>query len=301
MLDAHFGKEESEEMEDLGDGSDGRFATTTGNSLLDGDSGREAFDVIEVRLFQLARKLAGVGRHRVKKAALSFGEQDVKGEGRFSGARKTGDDNKFVERDVEGDVFEVVMSETVKRNLRSEMRLLLFWSFLGNTTGDRGHGLGSVGFRFGEFFRGSFEDDLAAVDSGFGAEFDDVVGIADNVELVLDDQEGIACIGEAMEDREEALDVDEVEPGGGLIEDEEAVDASFGAREKLAKFEPLGFAAGEGVEGLSEAEVAESGVDEGLESEANFGNEEFFFPRSGLHCIEEIESLGRGAAEEVGD
>ena len=105
-------------MEDLGDGSDGRFATATRDSLLDGDSGWEAFDVVEVRLFQLARKLAGVGRHRVEKAALSFGEQDVEGEGRFPGARKTGDDNELVEWDIEGDVFEVVMSETVKGNLR---------------------------------------------------------------------------------------------------------------------------------------------------------------------------------------
>lgn len=106
----------------------------------------------------------------------------------------------------------------------------------------------------------SFEDELAAISSGFGADFDDVVGVTDDIELVLDDEEGVSGIDEAVEDGEEAGDVSEVESGGRFVEDEEGIDAALGADEKLAEFEALGLAAGEGIEGLAEAEVAKSGV-----------------------------------------
>ena len=48
-----------------------------------------------------------------------------------------------------------------------------------------------------------------------------MVGAFDDVEVVLDDEEGVAVIDEALEDDEEALDVGEVEASGGLVEDEE--------------------------------------------------------------------------------
>ena len=63
MLHADFGVEEAEEVEDLGDSADGGFAAAAGDALFDGDGGWEPFDEIEVGLFQLARKLAGVRRH----------------------------------------------------------------------------------------------------------------------------------------------------------------------------------------------------------------------------------------------
>ena len=64
-------------------------------------------------------------------------------------------------------------------------------------------------------------DELAAVFAGFGAEVEDPVGGFDDVEVMLDDEQGVAGVDEFLEDREQAFDVGEVEAGGGLVEDEE--------------------------------------------------------------------------------
>jgi hypothetical protein len=73
--------------------------------LFDRHGGGEAGDEVEVGLFELARELAGVGRHGVEEAALAFGEDDVEGEGGFSGAGEAGDDDEFVVGDFDVDVF----------------------------------------------------------------------------------------------------------------------------------------------------------------------------------------------------
>ena len=65
--------------------------------------------------------------------------------------------------------------------------------------------------------------ELAAVLAGFGAEVEDPVGGFNDVEIVLDDEEGVAGIDELAEDGEEVLDVGEMQAGGGLVEDEELV------------------------------------------------------------------------------
>ena len=92
----------------------------------------------------------------------------------------------------------------------------------------------------GDEFGWALGDELAAVCAGFGAEVEDPVGGFDDVEVVLDDEEGVAGIDEFLEDDEEVLDVGEVEAGGGLVEDEEfstgagTGSASYG--EELAEF-----------------------------------------------------------------
>jgi hypothetical protein len=66
--------------------------------------------VVDVGLLELFRELAGVGRHRIEEAALSFREDDVEGEGRLAGTAQAGDNNELVARDGEVDVLEVVLS-----------------------------------------------------------------------------------------------------------------------------------------------------------------------------------------------
>jgi hypothetical protein len=80
---------------------------------------------------------------------------------------------------------------------------------------------------------------------------------------VFDDEDRVAGIDEAVEDVEEVSDVVEVESGGGLVED---VECSAGGSfyELAGELDALGFAAGEGVAGLSELEIVETDVVEGL-------------------------------------
>ena len=107
---AELGVEEADEIPQLGDGGDGGFSAALRDALLDGDGGREALEAVDFRLLKLLGELAGVGGHGVEETALALGEKDVEGEGRFPGAGEAGDDDELVARDLDGDVFEVVVA-----------------------------------------------------------------------------------------------------------------------------------------------------------------------------------------------
>ena len=79
----------------------------------------------------------------------------------------------------------------------------------------------------GDLFGGAGGDDLAAAAAALWAHVDDPVGGFDNVEVVLDDEEGAAAFDEFAEGGEELGYVVEVEAGGGLVEDVEGAAAGF--------------------------------------------------------------------------
>jgi len=113
--------EQADEVPKFRDGGDGGFGTALGNALFDGDGGRQALKLVDLGLFQLPGELAGVGGHRVEETALAFGEEDIEGEGGFAGTGEAGDDDELIARDVEGDVFQVVVAGAAKGNLRFEI------------------------------------------------------------------------------------------------------------------------------------------------------------------------------------
>jgi hypothetical protein len=59
---------------------------------------------------------------------------------------------------------------------------------------------------------------LATVFAALRAEIDDPIGVTDNVEVVLDDDDGVAEVGETVQDLKQLADIVEVESGGGFIE-----------------------------------------------------------------------------------
>ena len=84
----------------------------------------------------------------------------------------------------------------------------------------------------GDLFGGADGDDLAAAVAALGAHVDDPVGGLDDVEVVLDDEEGAAAFDELAEGGEELGDVVEVEAGGGLVEDVEGAAAGAWRRRR---------------------------------------------------------------------
>ena len=84
---------------------------------------------------------------------------------------------------------------------------------------------GGVG---GDLFGGAGGDDLASACAALGTHVDDPVGGFDDVEIVLDDEQGAAAFDELAEGGEELGYVVEVEAGGGLVEDVEGAAAGFG-------------------------------------------------------------------------
>ena len=102
--------EEAHVVVDLGLGADGGTRVAAGAPLVDGDGGREAFDVVDVGLLHLAEELAGVGGEGLDVASLAFGVDGVEGEGRLAGAGEAGDDDELVARDLDVDVLEVMLA-----------------------------------------------------------------------------------------------------------------------------------------------------------------------------------------------
>ena len=61
------------------------------------------------------------------------------------------------------------------------------------------------GFEFGDLFGGALGDDFSAVLAGLGADVEDPVGFGGDDHVVLDDDDGVAFIDEAVKDVDEAL------------------------------------------------------------------------------------------------
>src|SRR5271170_2995334 len=103
----------------------------------------------------------------------------------------------------------------------------------------------------------ALSDDAASVFAALGAEIDDPVGVADDVEVVFDDDDGVAEIGQAVQDLKKPADIVKMQAGGGFNEE---VERSSGLTlgELAGEFHALRFAAGKCGCGLSEMDVAEA-------------------------------------------
>src|SRR4051795_12342381 len=99
----------------------------------------------------------------------------------------------------------------------------------------------------------ALEDDPAAIVTGTRAEVDDPVGVGRHGLVVLDDDDRLAALDEPVEQREQLLDVGEVETVRRLVED---VDAALVGHPR-GELEPLPLAAGQRREWLADGEVAE--------------------------------------------
>jgi hypothetical protein len=108
----------------------------------------------------------------------------------------------------------------------------------------------------GNLFRGAGGDDPAASGAAAGAEVDDVVGVGDDVEVVLDDDDRGAFRSEPVDDVEEHAGVEGVQADVGFVEDEEGV--GLAAPQLGGELESLCLAAGERGGVLAEGQVAQA-------------------------------------------
>ena len=137
---------------------------------------------------------------------------------------------------------------------------------------DAGESLAGVGlFGAGDLFGRALGDDAATAFAAFGTEVDDPVGLFDDVEVMLDDEDGVAEADQALEDVEEFADVVEMQAGGWFVEDIKSA-ASLALGEFAGELDALRFAAGKGGGGLAECDVAEADLDECRELLLNLRN-----------------------------
>ena len=74
-------------------------------------------------------------------------------------------------------------------------------------------------FDFCDLFGGSRCDDLAAAGTALGAEVDDIVCGFYDVEVVFDDDNGVAGIDKTLKYLEQFVNVGEMKAGGGFVKD----------------------------------------------------------------------------------
>ena len=265
-LRAELRVEQAQEVVDLGDRGHGGFSAAPRDALLDGHRRRETGDVVHIGLLHLLDELAGVGGHAVEEAALSLGKEDVEGERRLARSAEAGDDDEFVARDVERDVLEVVLARS------GDADALVVRRRRGRRLGGAQGPASGVGFERGAQERGGAGlritrhllgcpggDDGPAVLARLRAHVDHVVGALDDLDVVLDDDERVSGVHEALEHAEQARDVVEVQPGGGFVEEEEP-GLGLGVGQPRGQLEALRLAAGEEARRLAEAQVAEADI-----------------------------------------
>ena len=106
-------------------------------------------------------------------------------------------------------------------------------------------------------FRGPCGDDLSAAAAAFGTQVDDPVGTFDDVQIVLDDQYGVALIDQPLQDIHQPTNVVEVQSRGRFVQQIERL-ARVDPRQLRGQLDALGLAAGERRGGLTEGQIAQS-------------------------------------------
>ncbi len=106
-------------------------------------------------------------------------------------------------------------------------------------------------------------DHLAAMDAGARAHVDDIIGVADRVLVMLDDDDGVAEIAQAAEGDEQPVIVALVEADAGLVEHVEH--AGEAGADLAGEADALALAAGERARGAVEVEIVEADIVEEAE------------------------------------
>ena len=244
-LRSSFGKEQPQKMINLGHGRDGRFAAATRDALLNRHARRQPGDKIDIGLLQLFDKLPRIRRHAVEKSSLSFGEQDIEREGRFTGATQTCDDHHPVARNLDVDIFQVVLARAVNTNraiaaVNAETRGRLSCAsefFLINVrvrqspcrTTQRSArtrqnflqkpaGVRVVDLR--DLFGRANAHDVTAFVTCFGSKIDNPIGGLNHFEIVLDHDDRVSALDQPLKNLQQCRDVIEMQSSGRFVENE---------------------------------------------------------------------------------
>src|SRR5215470_15148718 len=106
-------------------------------------------------------------------------------------------------------------------------------------------------------FRRPFGDDLSAAFAAFGAEVDHPIGRFNHVQVVLDDDHGVAQVYESLQHVEQLAHVLEMQTRGRLVQDVDGA-ARGAARKLFGQLDALRLAAGERRRRLAEFDVAQA-------------------------------------------
>ena len=222
-----------------------------------------SMSMILSRYSRPSRRSWGAGSlARSHQAAGGGLEQGVDDERRLAAAGDASDAGEDAEGDAGGDVAQVVAAGADDAQGALGIGLATLGERDAAAAGEVSAGE-AVGVG-GDFVRGALGDDVATVDAGGRSHVDQVVGGADGVLVVLDDEDGVAEGLEAAQRGEQALVVALVQADAGLVEDVE--DAGEAGADLAGEADALALAAGQGGAAAGEGEVVEADVDQELQA-----------------------------------
>ena len=156
---------------------------------------------------------------RAVQRAGGGGVERVDGEARLARSGDAGDAGERPQRDAGGDALEVVGAGVVDGDLLA-IALAAAGRHVDHAAA-REIVAGQAGLVGEDVVERAHRDDLAAMDAGARPHVDDIVGGADRILVMLDDDHGVAEIAQAAQRDEQALIVLLVEADRGLVEDVE--------------------------------------------------------------------------------
>ena len=140
-----------------------------------------------------------------------------------------------------------------------------------------------------DVLRGALRDHGAAAGATLGPHVDDPVRGLDHVEIVLDDDDGVALVHQPLQNEHEFADVLEVQARRRLVEDVHR--AAIGALLQLRRqLHALRLATRQRRRRLAQTHVAQADVDEGVQ-----------VPGDGLDRLEELRGLRNRHVQDLGD
>ena len=126
-----------------------------------------------------------------------------------------------------------------------------------------------------DVFGRAFSDDQATGVAAFGAEVNQPVAGANDVQVVLDDDQRVTRLEQFAQSTHQLGNVIKMQAGGGFVKQKQrafaaqrlaAVGGGFGgARQKACQLQALGFAARQGGHRLAELDVFEAYIHDGLQ------------------------------------
>jgi len=118
-----------------------------------------------------------------------------------------------------------------------------------------------------QFLDRTREDDAAAVLAGAGAEVEHMVGGANHLRIVLNDEDGVAELAQALQDFDQPVGVARVKTDGGLVQHIEGADQALA--DGGGELDALRFAAGKSRGEAVEGQVAQADLVEEAQAVAN--------------------------------
>ena len=115
------------------------------------------------------------------------------------------------------------------------------------------------------FFGRALGHDSAPLIAALRPQVDDPIRLFHHVQIVLDDNNGVAEVRQAVEHREELFHVVEVEPGGRLVQYIQRP-PRLAAAQFAPQLDALGLTPGKGGGRLAQVDVAQSDVEQRLET-----------------------------------